>query len=359
MKNRATSLNRIFCLLVLLATIVRPARASIGLVVGEPFGSFGTILPVGHAAIYLDHVCADTPTHLRPCHPGELGVVVSRYHDLRAANLDWMAVPILPFLYGVDDPTDTPSYLTTSARVDLAERYRQAHLRDEVPDPLTHNGDPIHPHYGDWQDAVGAAFDRRLYIYEIDTTPEQDATILADLNSRLNVRRYHLRRSNCADFAADLLNTVIPGALHRNVLGDFDFYTPKELARQLDHYGHTHPEANLRVYEIPQLPGALRRSRPLRGSSEVFVKTKRYLATLIVIQPEAILADWIFYETKDKWTPGRDATLVNPADWSAVQTNATPPINSIASVRLPLNSYFSSASTFSSTTSDAKGFLAK
>ena len=31
----------------------------------------------------------------------------------------------------------------------------------------------------------------------------------------------------------------------------------------VDTYGHAHPELQLRVYEVPQIPGTLRRSRPL------------------------------------------------------------------------------------------------
>ena len=309
---------------VLLATATG-SYASIGLVVGEPFGSFGTLMPVGHAGIYLDHVCADTPTHLRPCNPGEPGVVLSRYHDLRATKTDWIAIPAFHFFYGVDDPANIPSFVTASLETGLRETYRQAHLRSVVPDRLNKQGSPIPPPYGDWEEGIGAAFDRRLFIYTLDTTPEQDAAILALLNSDPNRRRYTLRRANCADFAANLLNVVLPGTPHRNILADFDMTTPKGLARQLDAYGQSHPEMNFRVYEIPQLPGTLRRSRPLRGSSETFVKTKRYLATLLVIQPEAVFADWIAYEAKGKWTPGLDAKIVAPSSWQAVSAPTIPP----------------------------------
>ena len=289
---------------------MQPASASIGLVVGEPFGSFGTMMPAGHAGIYLDHLCAETPTHLRPCLPGEPGVVVSRYHDLRATNTDWMAVPAPVFFYGDDDPTDTPTFVTASLEAELRETYRQQHLLSVAPDHLTRTGASIPPAYGDWEEGIGSAFDRRLFLYTLDTTPEQDAAILALLNDDPNHRRYTLRRANCADFAADILSVVLPGVFHRAKLVDFDMTAPKTLARQLDAYGRSHSEIHLRVAEIPQVPGTLRRSRPLRGGAETFVKTKRYLAALIVIQPEAVLADWIVYEKKGKWTPGKDANLL-------------------------------------------------
>ena len=300
--------QRLFWALLLSVLTATSVHGSIGLVVGEPFGSFGTMMPAGHAAIYLNHLCAETPTHLRPCRPGETGVVISRYHDLRATNLDWMAIPAVTFFYGVDDPANAPSFVTASLETELRETYRQQHLRSIAPDRINDNGVSVPPPYGDWEEGIGAAFDRRLFLYTLDTTPEQDAAILALLNDDPNQRRYTLRRANCADFAADLLSTVLPGVFHRAKLADFDMTAPKTLARQLDAYGNAHPEMHLRVSEIPQVPGTLRRSRPLRGGAETFVKTKRYLATLLVIQPEAVLADWIVYERKGKWTPGKDAT---------------------------------------------------
>ena len=118
--------------------------------------------------------------------------------------------------------------------------------------------------------------------------------------------------------------------------------TPKNLARELHTYGATHPDAKLTVYEIPQLPGTLRRSRPLRGAAETFVKTKRYVFTLLVLQPEVLLADWILYETRGKWTTGLDATTLPPGE--------LPPPYVIA---------YSPASTSSSIASDGIGFLAK
>jgi hypothetical protein len=42
-----------------------PAHAAVALLMEEPFGEFGTMNPTGHAALYLDHVCAASPTRLR------------------------------------------------------------------------------------------------------------------------------------------------------------------------------------------------------------------------------------------------------------------------------------------------------
>jgi hypothetical protein len=46
------------------------ARADAALLMEEPYGEFGAFNPTGHAAIYLNHICAESPTMLRPCGAG-------------------------------------------------------------------------------------------------------------------------------------------------------------------------------------------------------------------------------------------------------------------------------------------------
>ena len=76
------------------------ARADAALLMEEPYGEFGAMNPTGHAAIYLNHICAESPTHLRPCNPGEPGAVISRYHKID--GYDWLAIPLVPYLYAVE-----------------------------------------------------------------------------------------------------------------------------------------------------------------------------------------------------------------------------------------------------------------
>lgn len=298
-------------------TSALPAHARMALIVAEPFGSFGTMMPEGHASIYLPDLCVATAVKLRPCHPGELGAVISRYHDLRHPELDWLAFPLPVFLYGASDIDAVPRLMTARAEAEMREQYREESLAEIVPDVADKHGHMHPPHYGDWEEGIGAAFDRRLLMYGFDTTPEQDAAILAWLNDRPNRRAYTLGRANCADFAADLLRLALPpDTLHRNVLADYDMTTPKQLARLVDAYSADHPELHPTVYDIPQLPGSLRRSRPIRGAAEQFLKTKRYLVALLVMQPEIVLADWIVYERLGKWTPGLDAHVITPEEWN-------------------------------------------
>ena len=83
------------CLLAFLAG-ARKGHGDVALLVEEPYGFFGSINPTGHSAIYLNRVCAESPTYLRRCLPGESGVVISRYSRIKA--LDWVAIPLLPYL---------------------------------------------------------------------------------------------------------------------------------------------------------------------------------------------------------------------------------------------------------------------
>lgn len=318
-------LRRTFLLGAILAAVLGGtlrAHAGIGLVVGEPFGAFGTMMPVGHAGIYLDHLCAASPTTLRPCRDGEDGVVIARYHDLKATHTDWLAFPLNVFLYGVESPEDSPARMTRTGAAAMRERYREGNLENEVPDRIDRHGIAHPPKYGDWEEGIGATFDRNVYVYEVDTTPEQDAALLEQINAMSRRRRYSLGRANCADFAEDLLRTVMPHAFHRKVLADLDMTTPKTLARQMEDDAQKHPELNLRVYEAPQIPGTPPRSRPVRGAVESLLKTKRYLATLLVIQPEVPLVCWTIYEADGRWKLGHDAMPVTPEFWSGSPSTA-------------------------------------
>src|SRR5579863_2398029 len=99
------------------------ARAEVTLLLEEPYGTFGGMNPTGHAAVYLSHVCADSPTVLRKCRQGEHGVVISRYD--RVDGLDWLAIPLIPYLYAVDDPQAVPSSVNAGEVAALRDAWRR------------------------------------------------------------------------------------------------------------------------------------------------------------------------------------------------------------------------------------------
>ncbi|MGA8111954.1 MAG: hypothetical protein WB974_21100, partial [Acidobacteriaceae bacterium] len=139
------------------------ARADASLLLEEPFGGFGAMNPTGHAAVYLNHVCADTPIHLRPCHEGETGVVLSRYH--RIDGYDWLAIPLIPYLYAVDDPSEIPATVTPRLELKLRDAWRREHLESVVPDSPQHEIPR-----GEWTELIGASYDRRIWGFDVATT---------------------------------------------------------------------------------------------------------------------------------------------------------------------------------------------
>lgn len=276
------------------------------MLIGEPFGNFGTMMPVGHTAVYLDRVCADGPLKLRMCHPGEpQGVVVARYHQIGA--LDWLASPVMEFLYATDKPEEVLKYATIDNSWELRQVYRRKYLLDIVPD-----GTEYDKATDEWWESAGTAYTRRLWGYQLDSTVEQDQRFVEIMNQRPNRHAYKLSNNNCADFAAQMVNLYYPGSVRRDKVADYGWMTPKEVARCVQAYGEGHPELHFRVLEIPQVPGSLRRSRPVRGAAEAGLKTKRYLLTLLVIQPEVPLVSWIMYLDRGRWQIGRNAEPVEP-----------------------------------------------
>src|ERR1700722_18628367 len=149
-------LFRIAISLLCFAAAIRSAHASVALLMEEPYGRFGAMNPTGHAAIYLNHICADSPIVLRPCHDGEYGVVISRYHKID--GYDWLAVPLTAYLYAVDTPADIPETVDKDQVWALRNAYRQQHLLDLAPDDK--EGDAPK---GEWTELVGSSYDRVIH----------------------------------------------------------------------------------------------------------------------------------------------------------------------------------------------------
>src|SRR5208337_1181359 len=158
----------LFTLVVLLSWFASYAHASATLLVEEPYGKMGFFTATGHAAVYLSGVCADSPVLLRRCAPGESGVVLSRYDGV--AGYDWIAIPLIPYLYAVERPEDVPLFADAKLVAFLRDSYRRKYLEAYVPD--LPNGETPH---GNWYQLVGTSYDRTVHGFEIETTPAQDA----------------------------------------------------------------------------------------------------------------------------------------------------------------------------------------
>jgi hypothetical protein len=283
------------------------AAASATLFMEEPYGTLGFFTPTGHAAVYLSGVCADSPLVLRPCEPGETGVVISRYDGV--AGYDWLAIPLIPYLYAVDRAENIPLFADARMVAALRDRYRRRYLEAVIADAK--NGETPG---GNWYELVGASYDRTIYGFEIDTTPAQDLALIQKLNSAPNHSHFHLVSRNCADFAKDIINFYYPKALHRSVVADVGMTTPKQMAKMMVKFNQRHPEIQYSRLLIAQVPGSMPRSFATHGVVESFFKSKKYIVPSAVVSP--IFAGCVFAvfvgTGAGRFEPARDAMIFAP-----------------------------------------------
>ncbi|HEY4009469.1 MAG TPA: hypothetical protein VGM11_04915 [Acidobacteriaceae bacterium] len=287
---------------LLLAGRALPARAEVSLLLEQPYGGLGVVNPTGHAALYFDHICAATPIELRPCRPGELGAVISRYDGID--HRDWVAIPLVAYLYAVESPADIPTTMNRAEEVRLRDQYRRRELESVAPD-LPDGGTPG----GNWYELVGSAYDRAIYGFSVATTAEQDASLMAMFNDRRNVERYNGAFRNCADFARTTINHIYPHAIRRNFIADFGLTTPKQVARGLSHYAHKHPGVDFHVFRVPQVPGSIWRSYGIQGVTESLIK--RYGVPLVVLSPVATGVVFVAYLGHGRFDMPRDAPVLD------------------------------------------------
>ncbi len=257
--------NIVIALVLFGALCCARGHAQAALLMEQPYGFFGALNPTGHVAIYFDRVCAETPVVLRRCRPGELGVVISRYQGVD--GYDWVAMPLVPYLYAVENPADVPLHVNHETVVRLRNRYRETHLTDLG---KLSAGNLVH---GGWMELVGAAYERRIYAFRFDTTREQDDAVIAELNAGPNRSHFNLLFDNCADFARVVLNDYFPRNFRRSIFPDAGMTTPKQITYKLVKFARKHHQTQLKVYEIPQIPGYRHESHSNKSIDESLVTT--------------------------------------------------------------------------------------
>jgi hypothetical protein len=260
-----------------LALISPLSHAQAALLLEEPYGFFGIINPTGHNAVYFERVCAETPVKLRRCHAGELGSVIARYQGVN--GYDWVAMPLVPYLYSVENASDVPARVDRNTVARLRNRYHEAHLQilgeDLSAGSITHGG---------WTQLLGAAYERRIYAFRFETTTEQDDAFITRMNAGPNRSHFELFFSNCADFSRVLLNTYFPRTFRRSLFPDAGVTTPKQITWKLVRYARKHPELQLEVFEIPQVPGYRRASHSNKSIAES-LSTTGYAVPIALLNP--------------------------------------------------------------------------
>lgn len=304
--------------LALMACWTVAARAQAALLMEEPYGFFGTINPTGHTAIYFGRICAETPVKLRRCEPGELGSVISRYQGI--AGYDWVAMPLIPYLYSVENASEAPGHVNRKIVRQLRNRYHEEHLGSLGEGVF--EGNIVR---GGWTQLVGVAFERRTYAFRFATTEEQDDTLIALLNDHANRSSFNLVFNNCADFARRILNFYFPHTFRRTFFPDAGMTTPKQIAYKLARYARKHPDIDLTVFEIPQVPGYRRMSRSNKSVSASLMTTG-YAVPIVLVSPYLAGGLFVDYVTRGRFpaipehppvlTPDRLCVLTSCAETS-------------------------------------------
>jgi hypothetical protein len=307
MVTRLQSAGRVCATLALVVLACASlASASATLFLEEPYGKLGFFTATGHAAVYLSGVCAETPLVLRPCRPGETGVVISRYDGV--GHYDWVAIPLVPYLYAVERPEDVPLFADAKMVAFLRDRYRRKYLESVAPDGK--NGEKPG---GNWYELIGSSYDRTIYGFQVETTPDQDAALIQWLNAGPNRSHFRTVSNNCADFAKDIINFYYPKSLHRSVVADVGITTPKQMAKMLVKFNHKHPDLEYTHFIIAQVPGSTPRSSAVHGVVESFFKSKKYIVPSAIASP--IFAGCVFavYEGvgAGRFEPGRGALVLD------------------------------------------------
>jgi hypothetical protein len=302
--RRPWRLGRLCAILLFCLCGISRAHAGATLFLEEPYSYDGTFVGTGHVAVYLSNVCAVSPVILRRCAAGETGVVLSRYDGI--AGYDWIAVPLIPYLYAVDRPEAIPLFADAKLVTFLRDQYRREYLESLAPD-RPDGGTPE----GNWYEMIGSSYDRTIYGFEIETSPEQDALLIDKLNRQPNHERYNFVERNCADFVREVIDFYYPHALHRSVIGDLGVTTPKQSAKMMARYSHHHPELQSTSFLIPQVPGAIRRSKPIHGVLESVMAAKKYMVPLVVLNPYLGGGLLVEYFGHRRFNPARNALISN------------------------------------------------
>jgi len=260
------------------AQLSPPARAQAALLLQDADGTAEVLSPTGHESLYFARICAASPTKLRRCGPGELGVEIGRHRGI--AGYDWIAIPLIPYLYSVEEASQVPAHVNRETVQSLRMSYHDAHLMSlgNVPE-----GGGVHR---GWNQLVGAAYERRIWALRFETTEAQDDAFIAKMNAEANRSHFNIAFNNCANFAGEALDFYFPHSFKRHILPYAGMVTPRQVAYELARYAKKHPEIHLTVMEIPLVRGNRNSSRVGMSAAESLIVTG-YVIPIAILSPYA------------------------------------------------------------------------
>jgi hypothetical protein len=317
---------------IFLATLffaLAPVRtpADVGVILNESLNeSMDRITGTGHMAVYFSRICAETPTMLRLCGPGESGSVISTYINIgEDRSVEWNIVPLNVYLYGVEDAGNRPIFASYKIKHALEERYRQNYLTGLCDTPACQTSGK-----SEWREMVASTLIRGMYLFVVDTSMEQDLALIDEFNNAPNENHFNGATNNCADFARRIVNTYFPHSAGRDVLNDFGMTSPKAVARTFTHFAQRHPELNLRVMHFAQVPGTIKRSSDVRAGSEQLLRSKKLLIPMAVFAYEALPVVAASYVITGRFNPEKEFEKRPATNLSAENLASSPHLQAVA-----------------------------
>ncbi len=301
----------------LLICVVCPrADSSIGVVLNESLHeSMDRITGTGHAAVYFSNICPDSPIRLRLCRSGELGSVISTYVNIgEDEQFGWNIVSLSVYLYGVEDPQNRPLFGSVKIKHLLEERYRDNYLSEYCKTIACQTS-----FKAEWRELVAATLIRGVYIFAVDSTDEQDRSIIAEFNAAANENHFNGVTRNCADFVKQTINTYFPHAVRRDFLNDFGMTSPKAVARTFSHFALRHPDAHFHVMHFAQAPGTIQRSSEVRAGTEQLFRSKKWLFPMLIFAHYELPFAATSYLLTGRFNPGKTFEKYPVADLTGPQ----------------------------------------
>jgi hypothetical protein len=297
---------------VLMSQSCPHGRAQAALLLLDADGAAALLSPTGHEAVYFARICAAGASHLRRCRPGELGVVISRYRGI--GSYDWLAMPLIPYLYSVENAAQVPSRVNRESVQSLRLAYHDAHLMS-----LGNAQEGGGVHRG-WNQLVGAAYERRIWVFRFATSEEQDDAFIRRMNADANHSHFNIFFSNCSNFTSSVLDFYFPHTFKRRILPDLGMVTPRQVAYELVRFAQKHAGVHLSVMEIPLVPGIHRSSRVGKGADASLIASG-YVIPIAILSPYAagaILADDLIWGREP--LPLKNALVLSPQELAALKS---------------------------------------
>jgi hypothetical protein len=175
-----------------------------------------------------------------------------------------------------------------------------------------------------WNQLVGAAYERRIYAFQFETSPEQDDALIARMNGAANRSHFNIVFRNCSDFSTSVMDFYFPGVFRRHLLPDGGITTPRQVAYELVRYTRKHPELRLTVLEIPQIPGYRRPSRKNESVADSLL-LNGYVVPVAFLNPfigAAMVVDSLVWGRYP--LPLAQARVLAPGSMAELATSAAP-----------------------------------